>query len=72
VERILEGNAYEVATLGEAQFYHARALWESGGDRVRARQLLKAARDSYAASGDKSDPDRADLDAWIAKHPAAR
>jgi eukaryotic-like serine/threonine-protein kinase len=52
---------------GETRFALARALWESGGDRARARALASSARDEYrrATSAGKNV---AEIDAWLATH----
>jgi serine/threonine protein kinase/tetratricopeptide (TPR) repeat protein len=45
---------------------YGEALWESGRDRVRARELVQAAATAYRSS----DPAVADdLDRWLASHP---
>ncbi len=45
---------------------YGEALWESGRDRVRARELVKTAADAYRGF----DPAVADdLDRWLASHP---
>jgi tetratricopeptide (TPR) repeat protein len=48
----------------------ARALWQSGGDRARARQLALQARDGFAAAGRPSERERAQAEDWIGQHPA--
>jgi hypothetical protein len=48
----------------------ARALWESGGDRSRARALARAAREDFAAAGKRSADDADKVAAWLAAHPA--
>jgi tetratricopeptide (TPR) repeat protein len=47
--------------LVQGRFALARALWSTGGDRVRARSLAIAAREN---AGDQ----RAEVDAWLSKH----
>jgi tetratricopeptide (TPR) repeat protein len=47
--------------LGLARFALARALWNTGRDRLRARALALAARDHVAE-------DRAEIEDWLAKH----
>ncbi|MBL8624886.1 MAG: serine/threonine protein kinase [Myxococcales bacterium] len=53
--------------LADAQFQLARALWDSGRDRARARSLAASAAAAYASSGDDS-PDRKAIAAWRAAH----
>jgi tetratricopeptide (TPR) repeat protein len=47
----------------------AQALWESGGDRGRARTLATSARDTIAASNPADHDGIANIDAWLARHP---
>jgi tetratricopeptide (TPR) repeat protein len=50
----------------ETRFALARALWDTGGDRARARGLAVAARDAYAHA---SDAEHArGVDTWLATH----
>jgi serine/threonine-protein kinase len=55
--------------LAEARYLLARALWDGGGDRARARELASAARTAYAGRGRGSQHELADVDAWLAAHP---
>jgi tetratricopeptide (TPR) repeat protein len=50
------------------RFALARALWDSHGDRVRARQLAAAARADLDRAVDDANiaSDRAEIDAWLA------
>ena len=67
-------NAYAV------DFALARALWDTSGDRARARALALRARERFAATGAKGAPHVREIDAWLAAHapedrrtpPAAR
>jgi hypothetical protein len=52
-----------------AQFLLARALWDSGGDRRRARTLAGQARDGYAGLEAGEPAVLADLERWLAAHP---
>jgi tetratricopeptide (TPR) repeat protein len=51
----------------EPRFALARALWDSGGDRGRARASAEAARAGYAKSPDAEKQLR-EVDAWLAAH----
>jgi serine/threonine-protein kinase len=66
LERSVEiyGNYKGMGTLTtNAQFALARALWDGGGDRIRARTLAKSALEGYRAAG-RTDRQRA-VDAWL-------
>jgi tetratricopeptide (TPR) repeat protein/predicted Ser/Thr protein kinase len=52
---------------GETRFALARALWDSGGDRARARALAKSARAEYE-SATSAAKTVAEIDAWLAAH----
>jgi tetratricopeptide (TPR) repeat protein len=49
--------------VAETRFALARALWEDGGDRHRARSLAVAARDGYGKG-----PETAAVTVWLASH----
>jgi tetratricopeptide (TPR) repeat protein len=53
--------------LAETRFATARALWDAGGDKKRARTLAEAARDAYARAGSRS---LGDVERWLAAHTA--
>ncbi len=53
--------------LAEARFGLARALWESGGDRKRAKRLAGVARTTYAASGGRTQKELAEVDDWLSR-----
>jgi eukaryotic-like serine/threonine-protein kinase len=53
-----------VDELPTTQLQLARALWDSGRDRLKARAL---ATDAEARA--KSDPQRAEIAAWLRGHP---
>jgi eukaryotic-like serine/threonine-protein kinase len=56
---------------GRTRFALARALWQTGGDRTRARQLAEAARGDLAeADSPLARGRRAALAAWLAEHAA--
>ncbi len=52
--------------LAEPRFSLARALWDSGKDRARARALAAAARDGYAGAGQRAEADK--VSRWLAEH----
>ena len=53
----------------ETRFALARALWESGRDRLRARSLAEQAHDSYAKAELKTNV--AEVDSWLHLHGAS-
>ena len=56
-----------------ARFALGRALWEIEGERTRAMELAKAARQDYERSQQTPTTERelASVDAWLAAHSAA-
>jgi tetratricopeptide (TPR) repeat protein/predicted Ser/Thr protein kinase len=69
--------------LAETRFALARALWDAGADRARARALALAAREAYARAAGRTDEGAAasrtvavaqarresdTIDAWLARH----
>jgi tetratricopeptide (TPR) repeat protein/tRNA A-37 threonylcarbamoyl transferase component Bud32 len=56
--------------LGSARFGLARALWDGGGDRSRARRLAEQALDAKRTAGKDGKADAAAIDDWIAHHAA--
>jgi tetratricopeptide (TPR) repeat protein len=54
----------EPQRLGETRFALARALWDGGGDRSRARELATAARELYSAAPGMAARIR-DIDTWL-------
>jgi len=52
----------------ESQFGLARALWQSGGDRKKARVLATAALQKYR---EERRPQQREVEAWLADHRAA-
>ncbi len=46
----------------------AIAIWETGGDKARARALLKEAREDMVKAGDAGKPMLAKLDGWVKAH----
>jgi tetratricopeptide (TPR) repeat protein len=66
---IREKSGAEPPHIGETRFLLARALWDSGGDRARARALAQAARAAYGDKAPWSGKVVA-IESWIAQHPA--
>jgi tetratricopeptide (TPR) repeat protein len=52
-------------TLADLRFALARGLRESGGDRARARELAREARDGYGDRTPRARADRARVEAWL-------
>ncbi|WAS91235.1 serine/threonine-protein kinase [Nannocystis punicea] len=66
---IREANQVQPEELAEARFALARALWQAGIDRPRARALAEQAAEIFATtSGTNESRDR--LAAWLTEHPA--
>jgi len=68
VERGLGLEVHDSVTLADARFTLARALWDSGRDRPRARQLAAQARDIYAKLGAGFKKEMGEVEPWIASH----
>ena len=59
--------------LAEGRFVLARALWEDRSERSRARSLAEQAREGWASEGADDPQTReylADVERWLAEHPA--
>jgi tetratricopeptide (TPR) repeat protein len=58
---------------GEAQFALARALWDSGADKKRARAMAKEARENFLLPAEKYGSyyaqHLAEVDRWLAERP---
>jgi len=52
----------------EVQFLIARAQWERGRDRRRARALADEARKTFVGLGKGHEASVAEIDAWLARH----
>jgi tetratricopeptide (TPR) repeat protein len=52
---------------GETRFALARALWDAGENRARARALATSAREEYLHAT-KAEKNVAEIDAWLAAH----
>jgi tetratricopeptide (TPR) repeat protein len=57
-------------TLSDLRFTLARALWEGGTERGRARALAESARTGYGERSARARADRARVDAWLSSHRA--
>jgi serine/threonine protein kinase/tetratricopeptide (TPR) repeat protein len=64
--RLRESKQVDPAERAETYFALARALWESGRDRIRARTLAAMARSAYAQAA--SNTDLLTIDNWLATH----
>jgi tetratricopeptide (TPR) repeat protein len=61
------------SSSARARFLLARALWQAGRERPRALALAGAARGFFEQLGAKRfGRDLAEIDAWLASHPAPR
>ena len=67
--RIRERQDPDLIEVAETRFALARTLWQSGGDRSRARTLASEARAAYAAKPLFATQERA-IDAWLAERAA--
>jgi hypothetical protein len=66
--RLIEPSGVMVEDLARARFDLARALWESGADRRRARDLAEQARRGLSEAG--STDRLPEIDAWLRARPA--
>ena len=60
-----EGRGLDLHAAATTQFNLGRALWESGRDRPRARQLVAGARQHYAELGEPGQAAVDEIDRWI-------
>ncbi len=67
--KIREAHETDPSRRAETRFALARALWEAGRDRARARLLAQQARDSYAQAVAK--PKLAEVESWLRGHGAS-
>ena len=63
LEKALAFKDVEPETQAEVGFNLARALWESGKDRARARAVARGARERYASLGKQARVK--EIDAWL-------
>jgi tetratricopeptide (TPR) repeat protein len=66
--KIREAQETDPSRRAETRFALARALWESGRDRQRARALAEEAREGYAKAEVKAK--LAEVDTWLRVHSA--
>jgi hypothetical protein len=64
------GNAAPPEDLAQGRFDLARALWESGGDRRRARQLARDALPALSTAGMQAESDK--VKTWLASREPPR
>ena len=60
------------ATRGDACFALATAIWQTGGDRMRAVTLARSAREMFAASGPLKANELRTVERWLQTHDRAR
>ena len=65
---IADSAEVDPANAAKIHFALARALWETGGDRRRARELATAALAALRASGARQAPDVAEAEQWMRAH----
>jgi tetratricopeptide (TPR) repeat protein len=63
---LLRGRPVNRTEIDKASFALAAALWESGGDRVRAAELARQALQSLAAAHHADEA--GEIEAWLARH----
>lgn len=66
--KIREAHESDPSRRAETRFALARALWESGRERARARSLAEQAHDSYAKAELKTNV--AEVESWLHLHGA--
>jgi tetratricopeptide (TPR) repeat protein len=66
--RIREAHEPDPPTVAETRLALARALWDSGRDRARARRLAEQAREAYDRAKSTARPAQ-ETRAWLAAHP---
>jgi tetratricopeptide (TPR) repeat protein len=67
---ILGARTSDALGLAEPRFALARALWQAGREKQRARNLASQALDAYVEAGPGRSADRATVQAWLDGHPA--
>jgi eukaryotic-like serine/threonine-protein kinase len=65
--RIRQAHEADPGVVADTRFALARALWDAGGDRARARRLAQAARDVYERVTSNPRP-ALEARAWLAQH----
>jgi serine/threonine protein kinase/tetratricopeptide (TPR) repeat protein len=66
--RLRDASPGDPGELARTRLALARALWDGGGDRGRARELARQAAATFATLGAVWAPRRADAAAWLAVH----
>ncbi len=65
----MDANHATAPQLGLARLFLARALWDGGGDRARAKQLAAQAKLDFGDAADRGSVEgRAELAQWLASH----
>jgi len=67
--QIREASEKEVQRRAETSFVLARALWESGRDKRRARGLAETAKQGYSKASDKAK--LREVETWLRSHTAS-
>jgi tetratricopeptide (TPR) repeat protein len=64
--KLREPNVRDARLIAKTRFVLARALWDSGTNRARARALAEQARDGFVGPGTAKE--RAGVEAWLTSH----
>jgi tetratricopeptide (TPR) repeat protein len=67
--QILDAVEFDPGDVGDARFALARALWDTGGDRMQAVRAATRARESYAHAGPTRQKALEDVSSWLERHP---
>ncbi len=65
--RLRDAHEPDPALVAETQFALARALWDAGTDRTRARRLAEQARDTYSRDRARVS-DAGEISSWLTVH----
>jgi len=65
---ILEDNPVSPAFVASAKFLQAQAQWDTGGDRMQARERAEAALALYAEHGESFAEESDEIRTWLAEH----
>ena len=66
----IQGTDADPIRRAGASFEFAKALWDSGGDRVLALKMATTSHEIYAGLAGDAKPQAAEVDAWLAAHTA--